>query len=246
MAKTKTSRSALLASIAIVLSISAYAGVTHAFPEHREWLVPASGGSGPMGRRPGGEGVFYTGGLTDATLRCSSCHIDDKKIQGKVSVELATTPMWRSQNGQRAYVPGQTYEVTVSLVGEHRGDGTDNNGMAVSIEDRFGATAGVYEADVGGRSDSQDCALSGAPNPLTTEPTKAQTTAILGDCRAVVSIARGKDEKPRTSWHFKWTAPPIGTGDVVIYLAAVDGNAQSATSLGDDIAEGAVLIREGM
>jgi hypothetical protein len=242
----KTSRTGFLISAASVFAISAYAGVTHAFPEHREWVIPASGGSGPTGRRPGAEGVFYTGGLVDSKLRCSSCHIDNRKLQGKISVEIDTKPAWRDQDGERGYEPGRTYDVTVRMIGEHRGDGTDNNGMTLTIEDREGATAGVFIADVGGRSDSEACLLSGAENPLLVEPTQTQTTAILADCRAVVSIARARDEQPRTRWHFKWIAPAAGTGDVVIYLGTVDGDAQSSSSLGDDVAEGAVLIREAL
>ena len=56
---------------------------------------------------------------SNGTQACSSCHIDDKKIQGKVSVKLETNPMWQSLNGQRAYQPGKTYEMAVTLAAPH-------------------------------------------------------------------------------------------------------------------------------
>jgi hypothetical protein len=197
-----------------------------------------------MGRRPGAEGVFYTGGSVDAGLRCSHCHIDNAKQQGKLTLAVTTVPKWQTASGN-VYKPGTAYDITVELVGEHLGDGTDNNGMTASIEKADGFTAGVLVADVGGRSDSEACQTSSAPNPLTTDPKATETTVVFGDCRAILSVAHATQDKARTKWHFRWIAPAAMSGDVKLFIAAVDGDKLSSSSLNDDVVEGVIVIKEG-
>ncbi len=241
--RVRLARLACAASLA--LAISASAGVSYAFPAHKEWQVPGSGPSGWAGRRPGGEGIYYSGGAGDTGMKCTVCHVDNHQQQGKVSVTVSPSPAWQTVKSASAYQPGQTYTITVKLANEHLGDGTDNNGMTLTIEDAAGKVAGVFEPDVGGRSDSSACKAGIATDPLTGDPAASQTTTILGTCRAVLSVAHPNAGKARVSWNFKWTAPKTGTGALTVFVGAVDGDTSGTSSLNDDVAHAAVTLEEG-
>src|SRR5215203_1209669 len=72
----------------------------------------------PTGANPGGGGIIGTGGAGDFNITCAHCHIgNENKIDAKVDM----TPPLGSVGGQAAYDPGQTYQVTISLIGEHLG-----------------------------------------------------------------------------------------------------------------------------
>jgi hypothetical protein len=160
------------------------------------------------------------------------------------------------------YQPAQTYVLTVSLVGETLGtqyDGTptctedtgepyvqcNNNNFALEIDDARGPLQGGYCA---GTPDA-----SGAcPSP---SPTDDAWVAPDGDA---VFGNRGHDptnpatvlRNDPTSWTFRWTSPPAGTGSLTLYAALVDGNGGAGRAdadqdpFGDDPTEARLTIRE--
>jgi hypothetical protein len=242
-----------LAAFGAALGVSAHAGVTYAFPQHKLLIAKAAGPSGVAsagGLRPGADGIFYTGGAQDFGMKCSHCHIDDQHQQGSIGVQVVPSPAWEDVSGSEGYAPGTTYTITVNLTGAHLGNISNNDGdenaFALTIEDGNGKLAGVLEANVGGKSDATACKNGTAADPLVVppKPTAGQTTVILGDCHAVVSTEHPASAAARTSWNFKWTAPAAGTGDVTIFVGAVDGDHEGKSSLGDDVVEASIVLKE--
>ncbi len=231
----------------IVLAISMYAGVSHAFPSHTFWHAAASGASGSAGTRPGADGIYYTGGTTDYGMKCSHCHINNKQQQGSVSITVVPTPGWQSVSGSDGYKPGMQYMVTVNLVGAHLGAAMDDqNGMNLTIEDANGAVAGVFTASIGSSSSAAACGTGTAADPKPSgQPTQGQSTVIYGNCHGVLGLEHEADGNARTSWTFSWTAPAAGTGDVTIFVGAVDGDHDGTSSLDDDVAEASIVLKEG-
>ncbi|HEX2678245.1 MAG TPA: hypothetical protein VHM19_16435 [Polyangiales bacterium] len=237
------SRVTTLLSATALLGISAYAGVSHAFPTHREWQTPAAGPSGSTGLRPGGNGYYYTGGIGDSGMTCSGCHINAKH---KISVRIDSNPLWEKAEGGIAYKPGQVYDIVVNLVGEHLGDGKDNNGMTLTIENDLGQVAGVFQDSLGQYSNTDYCHNNTLPDTLMTEPAYDQTTLIVGDCRAVISLEHPTNAKARKAWAMRWQAPKAGTGPVTLFVGVVDGDQPGSSSLNDDVAEGKQVLQEGI
>lgn len=170
----------------------------------------------------GGGGLFYTGAPSDKGWTCTACHIG---AEGKISIQLGSTPTALLQNG--VYTPGQAYALTVSLRGEHLGlaSGRSNfNGFALTARDSQNRPAGN---------------ISGyAPEDFY----QANASTIITAGKVVGT----------TAWKFTWTAPSAGTGAVTFYIAMVDGNGASSPPtvtltdpFGDDVAVGQVTLKDG-
>src|SRR6185295_5087437 len=99
--------------------------------------------------------------------------------------------------------PGQSYQVKVSLVGEHLGKSgcgqylSHVNNFAATFEDAGGKLAGVLSSDSGQSSASCPQVM---PKPIN------GTTLLYGDCHAVTSSG-GEN---MTQWTFSWKAPASG------------------------------------
>ena len=142
----------------------------------------------------GGGGIFYVGAPLDRGWDCSVCH---QKAAGQIKVKLSVAPSALFDGMQ--YTPGQAYSFTATLEGEHLGMNSplaNYNSIVVSIVDAKGFSTG----SIGGFA-AEDF-YSGFPS----------------------TIASAGQQVGRTSWTFTWTAGPVGSGPVTIYLAAVDGN----------------------
>ncbi len=204
------------------------------------WNNPANG-AGPS-VAPGGGGLFGTGGARDRNIQCNHCHIDDTNQQGAIDLMLTFNPPMTMLNGQYVYSPNQTYQVTAQMTGEHLGltgctpgptTGNANN-MAAAIEDASGNPAGVLASDSG---------QSASACPQTLPASLNGTTALYGDCHAVVSISGAMGTFKRTQWIFNWTAPASGAGPLRLYFGVVDGNCNQS-SLGDDVKMGNLPLVE--
>jgi len=218
--------------VCLIVSISA---VVAAFPFNRSWHESATGVAGT--NRAGGGGRYGTGGRTDKGIKCSHCHV---KGAGKIGINVTANPAFPTTNGDLKYVPGQRYVITVQMTGEHRGGGGENpgptnnkNGMAVAIEDGGGKRAGHFISDAG--QDSNACPAQN-PYPGGTTPSPAgKTTFMYGDCHGVLSL----DHQALTQWTFTWDA------HLTMFIGMVDGNTDGNSSLEDDTAERAMLLRTG-
>ncbi len=252
--------------IFVVLSISSIAGVSHAFPRHSWFNWSATGQSTDSSLRAGGGGIFGTGGQQDYGIKCSHCHINDKKQQGHIKLVLNVSYTsggaktgWPKKGGVDSYVPGTTYTISAVMMGEHLGgiiNGVDNgdaNGMVLTIEDANGKLAGTLTSDSGQSSANAACSTpAGLTDPFPyvinggTSYPAGKTTVIFGDCHAVMSLDQiSSPSVAITSWTFTWTAPAAGAGPLTIFYGAVDGNYDAVSSLGDDVTELAIALDEG-
>jgi hypothetical protein len=234
-------------TIFVVFGICAYSGVSFAFPRHSFFEQPAAGPAG-VSARAGGGGIYGTGGATDYGIKCSHCHINNNNQQGHLTMNVVPTPAFQSVGGADAYKPGQTYAITVTMMGEHLGLAntamTGNiNQMAFTVEDNAtGKLAGVLTSDEGKSSSS--CTVAdpypktyngGVTNPSDT----SKTTIVFGTCHAVL----GLPGQARTQWKFSWTAP--ASGDLTIFVGAVDGDTDGKSSLDDDAIELSIPLKKG-
>jgi hypothetical protein len=181
------------------------------------WYAPA------QSMPPGGGGIVGTGGLSESSIQCVHCHI---KPEQKIDAVVTSVPAFGAST---AYTPGQKYQLTVKMTGEHLGfnncpsGGMNNNGFAATFEDAAGRNVGTLASDSGqmqGPSCPQD-----APKPKTL----TGTTYLYDDCRVILPLTM----EGATQWTFSWTAPARGTGDVTIFAGVIDGSCDM-TSLNDD------------
>ena len=176
-------------------------------------LAPGAGGGG---------GFFYSGAPSDKGWTCAACHLNAPQM---AVVGLAAEPL--NLLIDQRYTPGQTYDLTVALIDEHRGQASplsNFNGFVLTSVDDQGRPAGV----LGG----------GRPGQL-----------YRRDDHIIASAGLVAGE---TSWTLRWTAPAAGRGDVSFFIAVVDGDggAGAATEtvtdpFGDDVATMHVKISEG-
>lgn len=213
-----------------VLSV---ASVGAAFPYPEMYELDAAG---PVSLRPGGAGVYGTGGKHDFGVECNDCHIGYAGTTGLVGIDISLpvgTPQWQSVGGQTAYKPGETYTIQVTMTNERFPN--DHNGFAATIEDSSGHLAGVLRSDGTGcaavASDTANCPTAATTRDCRTEPDPATTTIMLGSCKVVVNQANGDiDTKGHnTSWTFSWTAPAAGAGTVTLFVGVVDGGGVDPT-----------------
>jgi hypothetical protein len=201
----------------------------------RAWDGPGLWYSPAAGAQPGGSGIIGTGGALDHNVTCANCHM---KAESKIDLKLDFSPALPTVGGLPTPMPGQQYQVSVQLTGEHLGlsaceQYTSNiNNFAATVEDAGGKLAGVLASDSGQSSTS--CPAS-APDPVN------GTTLMYSDCHAVMaSGAPGK-----TSWTFSWTAPQAGAGPLTLYYGAVDGNCDMM-SMDDDVKVGSIKMGSPM
>jgi hypothetical protein len=214
---TSTRTCALLAFVAMLAIPSPRA---HAWDGPKLWYEPADAMS------PGGGGIFGTGGARDHRITCQDCHVDPP--DGDIELRFSFSPPLASVGGVETYEPGQSYQVTVELVGERLTGpcgqyAKNNNGFAATFEDVSGRSAGVLRSDSG--QTQTDCP-SAYPDPGT------GTTVLYRDC----DVAMPEDYE-RASWQLGWTAPGGESGDITLHFGGVDGNCDMM-SMGDLVVVG--------
>jgi hypothetical protein len=179
------------------------------------------------GASPGGGGIVGTGGLSESSIECVHCHMKPEK-----KIDATVTPVPAFGAGT-SYAPGQKYQFTVKLVGEHLGLAqcdqymANNNGFAATFENASGQNVGSLA------SDSGQVQGSACPKDPPKGDTLTGTTVMYDDCRVILPRTDGVSLPNVTQWKFSWTAPPRGAGDVVMYAGVVDGNCDMS-SLNDD------------
>lgn len=146
---------------------------------------------------------------------CSnSCHLSTVNA-GSGSLEI-------SVGGRADYVPGQTYEIVVSVMET----GTSKFGYQLTALDAEGAQAGSFAAP-----DNQSIIVTGNVGGGLRE--YAQHTRSG-------TPAANPGEK---SWTLEWTAPETGTGEVAFFAAAVAANGNGRNS-GDQVYTASLTIDE--
>ena len=237
--------------IGLVAALPLVSAVAIAFPKVSAWHGLATAVS------PGASDIYATGGVSDWGLTCANCHI---KAPGLINATvLPVLPMagWPKKGGLNAYVPSTSYQVTVTLVGEHLAvnDATFNNlnSFALTIEDQNGKPKGVFTTDGMGSfkviSNLGACLTKTSALPLgnwETQPPSTYnnatgTTFLVGDCHAIVNLTIPN----RTNWTFTWTAPAAGTGPLTVYYGVVDGSSHGLNSQDDDVKMGTIKLVEG-
>src|SRR5258707_8951922 len=81
----------------------------------------------------GGGGVFYTGAPRERAWDCTACH---QGAAGTIRIDLSAMPSALLDGA--SYAPGQTYQLTAKLRGEHLGLGSPQanyNGFAIAAAD---------------------------------------------------------------------------------------------------------------
>lgn len=238
--------------------------VAFAFPFPHVWTQSASGVLNPIGNdkagRAGAENIFYTGApspgkvkdVGDYGMGCETCHVakaDDGTplAQGQFGVISATFTGLPAGN---KYLPGTQYTVSISMVGElHTGPATgptgQHNGVNLTVRNAAGALTGILASDTG--SNNSNNAPVACPQAAAIPATA--TTFVCGPMtnRAIISVPvlASAPNVARTSWTFRWTAPPAGSGPATIYYSMVDGNHLDASSYGDDVKTGQIALAEG-
>jgi hypothetical protein len=210
---------------ALVAAVLCEAPPATAFPFINSWHL-ASSGNNP--NRCGADGIYGTGGPTDFGITCKDCHID---AQAAFVVDIDVSPPFQQSGNDRIYVPGQTYDIQISIQGEvhtmNPSGGPTLNGFAASFEAADGAQMGTLVASQG-RSDA--CPPSAPTDPMN----QHNRTIVYGDCHAVLF----EPEHDDTWWAFQWIAPAAGAGDLSLFYAVVDGDHTGESSLGDDTVVG--------
>lgn len=176
--------------------------------------------------RGGGNGMYFTGSPRYKRLDCTACHA---LPDGQIGIEISSNPP--ELFSERRWTPGQTYQLTVSMTGEHLGNplGTnrfDHNSFVAELNDDGGHLVGSW--------------LSGDPDTFTMD-------VAGGDSR----IVSGYSDDGSTTWTLELVAPPAGTGRTTLYMGAVDGNAAGGgvatvvDPFGDDVFSGGWRFCEG-
>ncbi len=205
-------------------SAAAWDGPTH-------WYESATGGPGGADG-PGGGGILGTGGAGDHNITCAHCHIKGAKDYGTIDFKPTFNPPIGA-----TYKLGQTYEVTMTMTGEHLGlsgcmpEMKNVNAWAASFEDDSGKVAGSVSAEFG----SNDAC------PPTVSKDYKGKTLMYNDCHAIVGRA---EDGTTTSWTFQWTAPSVST-PVTLNYAGVDSDCEM-NSLGDDVKVGTLKLGGGL
>jgi hypothetical protein len=197
------------------------------------WDGPGLWYDAAEGAQPGGGGILGTGSARDHGITCAHCHTKGAAL---IDLKLTFTPPLPTVGGQPTYAPGQSYQISAKLVGEHLGLSgcgqylTHVNNFAAAFEDGSGNPTGVLASDSGQSSASCPSAL---PKPIN------GTTVLYGDCHAVTSSGA----ENLATWSFAWTAPASGAGTVSVHYGTVDGNCDMM-SMNDDVKVGTLVLGE--
>jgi hypothetical protein len=138
----------------------------------------------------------------------------------RIRIVFTTEPGDLIETG--SFTPDAAYRITVSLQNEHLG-----------FESQFNSNGFVAEFS---QARAKAGTLSSGPG-----------TELAENGRVVLSL---NDTNGLDIWTFRWTAPPAGTGLVVVNLGAVDGDGAGRTDrsfqdhLHDDVFVGALTLRE--
>ncbi|MEO6954580.1 MAG: hypothetical protein ABI321_22470 [Polyangia bacterium] len=206
------------------------------------------------------EGIYFTGAPRFSGIDCSSCHTDGPR---KVTLDLGVDDVTLFSTG---YVPGQTYELSVTLGNETEGleystptctdvppsdsgvtyQQCNNNNFALEIDTATGPVTGT-----------SFCAAPPSQGSCPAKSSSGDEVVVAPDGDAVfandahsMSMPYQRLANDATSWHLWWSAPAAGSGPVTIYVAAVDGNGGSGTvtsdqdPYGDDTVRGVFHVRE--
>jgi hypothetical protein len=190
VARSVAHRAGVLAGsiMALGLALGSAGDVQTAWAYHTGATFDRQPGAG------GGGGLFYTGAPRERGWTCEACHVDPPvPVQVVVRIEPGELLV------DRIYVPGQTYDVTVTLENEQLGRmaaRSNFNGMALTVMDESGAVAGDFSG-------------------FAAEDFYVRGRSIIASSGTTVGV---------TEWSFRWTAPEAGRGDITLYLGVVDGN----------------------
>ncbi len=159
---------------------------------------------------PGGAPAGATGSPGDNNLTCarSGCHSGTANPQsGLISTDVPSS----------GYVPGQTYQITVSITQA----GISKWGFQASPQSSNGTLLGTLTL------------------------TETSRTRFIGTGNKYVTHTTGGNSGATgsTSWSFNWTAPSTGTGPVTFYTAAMAANGNNGTS-GDQVYFDNLVIEE--
>ncbi len=201
-----------------------------AFPFETSWHLPADGVAGT--NRAGAGGIYGLGSPSDFGIRCDHCHV---KSEAAFQVEITATPDFITSGNDMLYVPGQTYDIQVAMIGETKLNGgmPQLNGFAGSFESAAGTALGTLVAD-NGRSDN--C----PPDAPAKVDGPTNRTMVYGDCHGVIYEPQDGD----TFWTFQWIAPSAGAGDLTFWYGVTDGDTPANSSLDDDTVQGRIDLLE--
>ena len=244
----------------ILLAVLAHATPCLAYLEPTQFFAPkVVSHAASLGANA--EGIYFTGAPRFSGEDCSSCHRDGPH---RVTLALGVDDATLFTTG---YVPGQTYELSVSLGNESKGlayvtptctdvppagggvayQQCNNNNFALEIDAADGALAGPGTFCAAPPSQGDCPATSPSGDEVVVAP---DGDAVLGNDAHSMSMPYQRIANDVTSWHLWWSAPAAGSGPVTVYVAAVDGNGGSGTvasdqdPFGDDTVRGVFHVSE--
>ncbi|MFT3711229.1 MAG: hypothetical protein QM817_26665 [Archangium sp.] len=182
--------------------MSAALALVLAFGSADDFDTPASLG--------GGQGISFTGSPT-AKWSCAVCH--DAQGAGAISVSAVGRDL-----AATGYVPGETYELELTLTGASPTSARAAFALEISKRDR--SMAGTLSKAM----------------PLMGNGAADYACATLGNIDPVVVIDRSSSRVAHSyacainKWRVSWTAPATDEGAVNLYASAVDSNADSRNS----------------
>lgn len=144
---------------------------------------------------PGGK----TGSIGDGETTCVQCHSGSSVLfkDGWITSDIPS----------EGYIPGETYEITVS--GTH--SGVDKFGFEFTAEDQVGTKVGTITV------------------------INSTETTLVNNQKAISHTSAGNTPSGDSkSWTFNWTAPETNVGEILFYAAFNAANGNGSTS-GDQI-----------
>ena len=190
----------------------------------------------------GGPGDIQ-GGFTNATCSKGSCHHDfagsSTTSQYAFQYSVPKTGWVTSNVPASGYVPGQTYDITVSI---------NSPGYQYGFQASCQTAAGLFK----GKLIDNDSAfvsralLTGATQEWISEMDSTDAIAHIPAISAKIGYRGTVYNANGKSWKFKWIAPAAGTGAVSFYAAMVTANGNGSdngmiTTTGVGSAPGPIL-----
>jgi hypothetical protein len=201
-----------------------------AFPFMNSWHMSSAGETNNNQNRAGAEGIYGTGGPGEYNIQCAHCHVD---AEGLITAQIVASPAFGTSGNDSSYAPGQAYDITVTMMGEHKMTMSNLNGFVATFEDASGQVMGSLNDDNG--NSSTNCP---AQEPAMNPP---NTTFMYGDCHGILFVPN----EDVTTWQFQWVAPAAGAGDVTMWWGMTDGDTAGESSLDDDTIQGNIPLIEG-
>ena len=168
------------------------------------WLLSANPGSPPVHAFSSGPPAGYTGAPLEEPEACAECHVPPDAGTGQISITVPAT-----------YVPGQTYQITLTHVN------------ADLTRRRWGFQLTVLDGGDEKAGDLQSTDLF----------TQVLNNQGPGGARQYIehtSLGTFPGQQNGASWTFSWTAPATDIGPVTFYAAGNHANNDDNTS-GDHI-----------